>query len=399
MDNCAGTNKSQYMFGALALILLVGALDALTVEFMVSGHTKMHLDWVFSKSGTSFRGHDVFNDGMLDAIFCKYFATHSYGAAFLRNFKDGTTQLFDAIDEITKCRSFIFKADEGRFGDDLVCVSDANGGSQHTYTAASVEAATTKLAERSLNVLLPIASEALHYRGVGDGTGLNGPRADENIFPGFRHVRLFKREVEGDGPWIEQPKYQKTTDVSAIKAAILTIIPFNDLPEDHPTVVNLSAAYGQKEKQLKDQFGLWVPRKHVPDCYDLLPQGCSGLCNKAAYLSQLSKDDQLRAQRKDEEEAQAQAQAQALANTAQVARESGAPPPPTTTKTGKQRWAFHPHDRILIDDHLGDPPFAIPEKAMKKRSAEIGKVMGMDPRQVKTAHTRLVKAKTIKYKD
>ena len=70
MDNCAGTNKSQFLFGALAVMVMLGELDAITIEFMLPGHTKMWLDWVFSKTGQAFRRLDAFfNHGMLGAIF------------------------------------------------------------------------------------------------------------------------------------------------------------------------------------------------------------------------------------------------------------------------------------------------------------------------------------------
>lgn len=51
-------------------MVMLGELDAITIEFMLPGHTKMWLDWVFSKTGQAFRRLDVFfNHGMLDAIF------------------------------------------------------------------------------------------------------------------------------------------------------------------------------------------------------------------------------------------------------------------------------------------------------------------------------------------
>jgi hypothetical protein len=40
MDNCSGTNKSQYVFGGLALLLSVGLLDVMRPRFMIAGHTK-----------------------------------------------------------------------------------------------------------------------------------------------------------------------------------------------------------------------------------------------------------------------------------------------------------------------------------------------------------------------
>jgi hypothetical protein len=201
------------------------------------------------------------------------------------------------------------------------------------------------------------------------------------------------RDIEGDGPWTEQPNYQKTTDDATIKAALLAIVPFSKLPENHPAVVNLHPPYGPVNKQLNEQNGKWVPRQLVDDKYDVYPQGCSGLADKAAHLRELSKDDQLRAKRRDEE---AEAAAAAVIVATQVAIETGAPRPPGTTSTGKTFWTKVPHDSDF-KKHLGDPPFAIPVKDLKKRAIEIGSLMGMDPKQVKTAHTRLVKQKILHY--
>lgn len=40
MDNCPGQYKSQYGIGGIALLALLGILDAVGLFFMVVGHTK-----------------------------------------------------------------------------------------------------------------------------------------------------------------------------------------------------------------------------------------------------------------------------------------------------------------------------------------------------------------------
>ncbi|KAJ1444777.1 hypothetical protein M885DRAFT_580323 [Pelagophyceae sp. CCMP2097] len=67
MGNCGGTSKSQFCFGALALLALCGTLDALFIEFMVPGHTKFESDVAAQKTACSFMRHDVFNHCMLNA--------------------------------------------------------------------------------------------------------------------------------------------------------------------------------------------------------------------------------------------------------------------------------------------------------------------------------------------
>lgn len=306
MDNCAGTNKSQFMFGALAVLMLTGVLDAIVIEFMVSGHTKMHLDWVFSKSGQAFRSMDIFNHGMLDAMFSTYFSVRSYCCSFLQLFRGGTTQLFDEVKDITKLRSFKIVGDDGKLHEDLEQVRDAGGGSRRLYTASSVDKAVQNLAARSLHGgVIDAALEATNYRGVADGTGLYGTRAEAGIFPGFRTVRLFKRQAEGDGPWEEQVGYQMIKDEAAIKTALATIIPMSEAADDHEYVRDLSSPYGQVASQLEQQYGNWVPVHRVPDCYSVHPTGCSGHCDKSTYVAQLSAADQLRIKNDDDREAAA----------------------------------------------------------------------------------------------
>lgn len=45
IDGCAGTNKSQYSLGGLALLLCLGVLDAINVALMVIGLPYSALTW------------------------------------------------------------------------------------------------------------------------------------------------------------------------------------------------------------------------------------------------------------------------------------------------------------------------------------------------------------------
>ena len=135
--------------------------------------------------------------------------------------------------EITKNRSFVIAGDDGKMQADLRGVPEREGASDHTYTHESVQTALNNLATRSRKVVLLATLKGDSYRGVGDGTGLYGPRGVDDMFP-IRNVRLFARVAEGNGAFKEQVGYQKTMDPDAIAASLRTIIPFSKLPEAVP---------------------------------------------------------------------------------------------------------------------------------------------------------------------
>ena len=41
MDNCGGTNKSQFVFAFLANLVRIGRFDKIYMKFMIAGHTKV----------------------------------------------------------------------------------------------------------------------------------------------------------------------------------------------------------------------------------------------------------------------------------------------------------------------------------------------------------------------
>ena len=216
MDNTCGTNKSQFMFGALATAPLRGYVDAIKIEFMVVGHTKMRLDNAFSATGNAFRKNDVFNLGMLCNLFSPYFDVRAYDDRLLKSFRSGTPAIFTDIRGITSWRSFMIVGDDG-----LLNLTTSPDG---TIAHAVLMKAVGDLEERSLAVVLEAVVEGTGYHGIGDETGLYGPKINR-LFP-LRRVRLFYRPTEGVGPWCEYSGYQKTTDATAIEAALSCIIPF-----------------------------------------------------------------------------------------------------------------------------------------------------------------------------
>jgi hypothetical protein len=138
-------------------------------------------------------------------------------------------------------------------------------------------------------------------------------------------------------------------------------------------------------KQLDEQYTKWVGPERVPDHYTLSANGRSGIAEKATYLRLLSQPDQDWIANDGDRLAAAAAADAALAALAKL---TGEPAPPKPTTTGKTRWLQKEHDPILETYLQGK---FLPKATLKKRAVEIGRDMGMDPAQVKTAHARLEK--------
>jgi hypothetical protein len=92
-------------------------------------------------------------------------------------------------------------------------------------------------------------------------------------------VRLFKKMREMDAFWIEQPKYQKTIDLSAICPAIAEAVPYAS-----STIPSQCAKpyWGQRGQQIKEQLKRYVPPQYVPDEYEVRAGGVSGTLSDAA---------------------------------------------------------------------------------------------------------------------
>jgi len=63
MDSCPSTNKSQFFFGGLAMLLACGILDCAQVLYMVVGHTKFGPDLVARSLAGAFNRSDMYNHG------------------------------------------------------------------------------------------------------------------------------------------------------------------------------------------------------------------------------------------------------------------------------------------------------------------------------------------------
>lgn len=61
LDNCGATNKSQFSFGGLALLVMLGLLDSVGLFFMVVGHTKFGPDDLARAIAGAYQRLDTFN--------------------------------------------------------------------------------------------------------------------------------------------------------------------------------------------------------------------------------------------------------------------------------------------------------------------------------------------------
>lgn len=95
MDSCPGTNKSQFFFGGLGLMLASGLLDCAMAVYMVVGHTKFGPDLVARQIAGRCNVEDVFNHGQLSSVIASYGTSGAYDDTLLQTRKLGTQQLFN----------------------------------------------------------------------------------------------------------------------------------------------------------------------------------------------------------------------------------------------------------------------------------------------------------------
>ena len=385
MDNTCGTNKSQFMFGALATAPLRGYVDAIKIEFMVVGHTKMRLDNAFSATGNAFRKNDVFNLGMLCNLFSPYFDVRAYDERLLKSYRSGTPAIFTDIKGITGWRSFMLVGDDG-----LLNLTTSPDG---TIAHAVLMKAVGDLEERSLAVVLEAVVEGTGYHGIGDETGLYGPKINR-LFP-LRRVRLFYRPTEGVGPWCEYSGYQKTTDATAIEAALSCIIPFKDLPENHEAKQKLKAPYGQLRKHLDDQFSKYVPPNRCPDQFKVSETGCSSTIDRAHYTEVITTFDAMDYASDDDDLPLVALRPEERARRADLAasRDPEQPEPPARQPARASTWSREDDDPQLmaaLDSKAHSPG------ELKKRARELERLFpGKNFAQIKRAHDRLVKSREL----
>lgn len=114
IDGCAGTNKSQFAFGGLALLACTSVVDSINIELRVPGHTKFAPDLVARHIAGKYNSSDTFNHAQLQSHVCPYATSLAYDGRLLETWKTGSSGLFKTVDHIMSYRSFCLFADDGK---------------------------------------------------------------------------------------------------------------------------------------------------------------------------------------------------------------------------------------------------------------------------------------------
>jgi hypothetical protein len=284
MDNCAGTNKSQFVFGGFALLLTLRLLDVVRPRFMIAGHTKFGPDVVAQKIAEKYNKADVFNHAQLNERAAHHASVKAYdGTAMLRTYRACTPSLFGAVTHINSYRLFTLVRDDGLFdiGDGLTkSGTDAKDfpGSGMVFPEATIQAAINALKRRSaIRVLRSVRAGT--FAGVGAGSGLFGARREQlvpdRIVRAYT-VRLFVKVEEKGTHWMEIPNYTKVREselTASVNAALSEIVPY--AVSTHAKQQGAEVV-GPRAAQIIEQYKKWVPSQFVPDEYDLGQGGASG---------------------------------------------------------------------------------------------------------------------------
>lgn len=87
MDSCPSTNKSQFFYGGIGLMLASGLLDCAMVVYMVVGHTKFGPDLVARQISGRYNTEEAFNHRQLVNIIRPYATAGAYDDTLLQTWK------------------------------------------------------------------------------------------------------------------------------------------------------------------------------------------------------------------------------------------------------------------------------------------------------------------------
>eukprot|EP00613_Pedinella_sp_CCMP2098_P036878 CAMPEP_0171806452 /NCGR_PEP_ID=MMETSP0991-20121206/75310_1 /TAXON_ID=483369 /ORGANISM="non described non described, Strain CCMP2098" /LENGTH=605 /DNA_ID=CAMNT_0012419209 /DNA_START=358 /DNA_END=2172 /DNA_ORIENTATION=- len=187
MDNCVGTNKSQFCFGGLAILMLLGLLDSIEFAFMVVGHTKFIPDIICRHIAGRYIKQDCFNLGMLLECVNNYANGVAYNEHNLRTWKEASKEIFSEVPNITIYRYFMVIGADGEFGRDLGDGVEKGAveapettdypSAGRCYSDKKLNDAREKLAARSLVKVIE-QIRAKKYHGVGSGQPKYGGRTN-----------------------------------------------------------------------------------------------------------------------------------------------------------------------------------------------------------------------------
>ena len=274
MDNCGGTNKSQYCFGSIAFLIMFGKLDQVELYFQLAGHTKFDPDVTAQKTAGAYNRSDTFNHAMLNQHLSAHCTAVAYDEGMLLTWREATPAIFEAVGEITQYHQFMFLVDDGHLNLGEPQVKENSKAADFpsngpVYSDAVLQREAMEAAKRSLMKSVIPSIVKGEYTGLGAGTGNFGtptvtfvPLVPKII----RKVRLFKRLSESHHDWIEQVGYMQTTDPEKIAEALKKVVP-----------IVQGQLEGPRKKQVDEQMKSYVDPKYVPDEYAISGQGQSGL--------------------------------------------------------------------------------------------------------------------------
>jgi len=280
MYSCPSTNKSQFFFRGLGMLLACCIFDCAQVLYMFVGHTKFGPDLVARSLAGIFNRSDVYNHAQLVRLFRANATAGAYDENILHTWKQSTSTIFTPIQHIMSYRGILLLADEGQV--DL-------GGPVATppptfepfpdpaplFLDDVLMRECTKAAARALWSSIFPALRRGAYQGIGRDAvgGLSDVPRKTMLLPSavmsYRRVRLFTRRSTADPLWREQRGWMSATSVEQVNAAINHISPYGSEQRKMP--------YGEKAESIAKMYEKYEPRLFVLDDYDVPNAGASGM--------------------------------------------------------------------------------------------------------------------------
>lgn len=269
MDSCAGTNKSQYVFGGLGMLAATGVLDAIQVHYMVVGHTKFGPDLVARAIAGEYQRQDTFNHAHLIGHISKYASAHGYDEELLLSWRRASHLLFSAIPGIMSYRCFFILADDGNVSlqpvEKLPEHFQRYQWSGEYYNKGDLLTESELLSRRSLKEkVIPQLLDG-SYRGVGEGFEghWEGDKRPRRILPSavtkVNKARLFVQRTESDDICFEVRGWMTDSSTEMMNKVLRIVTGYDCIGgmEKSP--------YGSKRKQIEEQYFKYVDPCFVPD--------------------------------------------------------------------------------------------------------------------------------------
>jgi hypothetical protein len=105
-DGAPGVFKSQFMFALLGMMVLLGLVSVVDLDFMSPGHTKFDPDLVAAVIGVLYNKSEVFNLGMLAALIKQKASCWTYNSVGLKCVKKALekAKICRPVEKIQKCK-------------------------------------------------------------------------------------------------------------------------------------------------------------------------------------------------------------------------------------------------------------------------------------------------------